>query len=524
MRRLTTILPMAATSSSNARPDVELQLAEDMLRFYSDPLGWVLYSFPWGEGDLAGHDGPDTWQREELQELGAAIDLRGFNGIDPVMPILRATGSGHGIGKSAFVAWIVLFILSTRPMSKGVVTATTAPQLRTKTWAELAKWRRRCITGHWFGMTAGQHLSIYHLAAPDSWRCDGQTCKEENSEAFAGLHAANSTPFYIFDEAAGVPDKIEEVAQGGMTDGEPWFLAFGNPTKNSGWFHEITYGRRKKYYRTRAIDSRTCKMTNKALLQRWAEEYGEDSDFYRVRVRGLPPSQGDTQLIPRHIVTMARKTEAIAESFQPYVMGVDVARFGAHRSVITTRRGRDARTIPVKTFRKYDTMQLADEVFGHALSLGLANVGAIFIDGGGVGGGVIDRCRQLGLTVIEVNFATAMPQTNRHRNMRAHMYGECKTWLVDGGAIVDSDDLEAELVGIEYYYDSNNRIMLEDKDDVVERLGADSSPDWSDSLALTFAHPVAPLSSIAHPVPGAPDAHQHQAYDPVKRMEAQRRR
>lgn len=510
--------------TATAQVDVELALADEMARFYADPLGWVRFSFDWGTGDLAGFDGPDRWQEDFLNAVGAAVDLRGFDGVNPVMPLLMSTASGHGIGKSALVAWLVLWILSTRPYAKGVVTANTAPQLRTKTWGELAKWRRRCITGHWFTVTTGQQLSIYHNAAPESWRCDGQTCREENSESFAGLHAANSTPFYIFDEASGVPDKIEEVAQGGLTDGEPMFFAFGNPTRNSGWFYDITFGRRRQHYHTRSIDSRTCKMTNKALLTRWAEEHGDDSDFYRVRVLGKPPAQGDTQLISRATVQAARTRDAIAEAWQPYIVGVDVARFGAHRSVITTRRGRDARTIPPKTFRKYDTMQLADAVFAHVLELGLANVGAVFIDGGGVGGGVVDRLRQLGLDVVEVNFATRMPNASRYANMRAHMYGALNSWLVEGGAIADDDDLETELVGIEYFYDSNNRILLESKDDIVDRLGDEASPDWADALALTFAHPVAPSRTIAHPVPGAPDAHRRQQYHPLQRMEQQHRR
>lgn len=501
---------------------IDAELADAMCDFYADPLGWVLFSFEWGEGDLKGFEGPDAWQREFLEDWGKEIRERGFNGVFPVLPIQFTTGSGHGIGKSALVAWCILFILSTRPHSKGVVTANTVPQLRTKTWGELAKWRKRCITGHWFTMTTGQHLSIYHNDHPETWRADGQTCKEENSESFAGLHAATSTPFYIFDEASGIPDKIFEVAQGGLTDGEPAFFCFGNPTKNTGFFHDITFGRLRAYWRTRSIDSRTCKMTNKALIERWKEQYGEDSDFFKVRVLGQPPSQGDLQLIPREAVQDARKRVPEHEKWQPYVIGVDVARFGKHRSVIVTRRGRDARTIEPKVFRSYDTQQLADEVLLHVNSLGRANVGAVFIDGGGVGGGVVDRCRALGLDVIEVNFGSAMPKEARSANRRSHMYTELKSWLVEGGAIRNSDDLETELVAVEFGYDKNNRILLESKDDLVERLGDEASPDEADALALTFAHPVAPLD-VQYPVPEN-NPEQQRKLSPIERMEQQRAR
>ena len=168
--------------------------------------------------------------------------------------------------------------MSTRPDSKGVVTANTGDQLKTKTMSEVSKWRSRCITGHWFQMNA---MSIVHRAYPDSWRVDAQTCREENSEAFAGLHAADSTPWYLFDEASAIPEKIWEVAKGGLTDGEPMHICFGNPTRNNGSFYECF---RKNSHRwiTRQIDSRKAKMTNKRLIEQWIEDFGEDSDFVRV--------------------------------------------------------------------------------------------------------------------------------------------------------------------------------------------------------------------------------------------------
>ena len=123
---------------------------------------------------------------------------------------------------SAFTAMIILWIMSTRPNCKGVVTANTGEQLKTKTMSELAKWHTRCITGHWFEMNS---MSIVHRAYPKTWRCDALTSREEASEGFAGLHAADSSPFFIFDEASAIPEKIWEVARGGLTDGEAFFLS-----------------------------------------------------------------------------------------------------------------------------------------------------------------------------------------------------------------------------------------------------------------------------------------------------------
>jgi len=88
-----------------SRIDPDVLLAEDMGRFFYDPLGWVMYAFEWGVGDLDGFDGPDEWQRKELEEWGAAIRKNRFDGITPVSAYRSATSSGHGIGKSAFSAW-----------------------------------------------------------------------------------------------------------------------------------------------------------------------------------------------------------------------------------------------------------------------------------------------------------------------------------------------------------------------------------------------------------------------------------
>jgi len=270
---------------ANAAQDYEIQLADDLSQFYADPLGFVRYAYPWGEkgSSLVNYDGPDQWQVELLNQIGAAVRERGFDGELPVKPIREAIASGHGIGKSTLVAWLVNWIMSTRPMSQGTVTANTFVQLQTKTWASIQRWSKLCITSHWWKIGADK---ISHKEHPESWFCSAQTCREENSEAFAGQHAASSTSYYIFDEASNVPDKIFEVAEGGLTDGEPMIFAFGNPTRKDGKFYRVCFGIERKLWENCSIDSRQARFTNKELIAEWVTNYGEDSDFVRVRVRG----------------------------------------------------------------------------------------------------------------------------------------------------------------------------------------------------------------------------------------------
>lgn len=472
-------------------PEQNAILAQEISKYYDDPLGFVLFAFPWDAPDLKPFGGPDEWQVKLLNEWGDEIRSRKFDGAVSVPPIRIARSSGHGIGKSALVGWSILFIMSTRPHAKGIVTANTADQLKTKTWAELGKWHKRCITGHWFNFFASRgNMSLQSIEHPQTWRVDAQTCREENSESFAGLHAANSTPFYIFDEASAVPDKIWEVAEGGTTDGEPMWFAFGNPTQNTGRFFQSCFGSQRHRWKSACIDSRTVQITNKERIQEWVDDYGEDSDFVRVRVRGLPPTLATTQFMPVDVVRAARRRVPETDDGAPVIVGVDVARFGDDKSVIITRIGRDAQSIPIQTYLHQDTQQLANRVARHVEWLNTQGYGCeiINVDGGGVGGGVIDKLKSMGFNVNEVNFGGSAEDKNKYANKATEMWDRMRAWMPTG-CIPDTEDLEQELVGREYGFVSNDRLMLEKKSDMKKR--GLPSPDIADALALTFATQIA---------------------------------
>lgn len=485
--------------------EVDLELAADMGQFFFDPLGWVMYSFDWIndksiqvaklEEPWASRYGcvygPDRWACETLEEIGRQAAENNFDGQKAVKAQRHAVSSGHGIGKSAITSWLILFIMSTRPHSKGVVTANTVDQLASKTWSELGKWKKRCITGHWFDLTTGKGaMKIVHTQHPETWRCDAQTSREENSESFAGLHAANSSPFYIFDEASAIPSKIWEVAEGGLTDGEPFWFVFGNPTRNTGRFFEC-FNRFRHRWTTRQVDSRTVQITNKELIADWVKDYGEDSDFMRVRVRGIFPQASSLQFIPRNLVdeAMARQPEQTIIRGRTAIVGVDVARFGDDQSVIFTRVGRDGASWPIKKYRGVDTMQLASKVVEHVKILRQAgHQVVIFVDGGGVGGGVVDRLMQLGYDTIEVQFGGKADDPKKYANKRAEMWGRMKEWL-KGGCLAKDETVATDLTSVEYGFKADDSILLESKESMKKR--GLHSPDEGDAIAITFAQPVA---------------------------------
>lgn len=461
-------------------PAFEDALLKDIEEFYDDPLGYVMFAFPWGEKGtvLEEHDGPDEWQIDQLESLAAQMR------DDPNYSIREADASGHGIGKSALTSWLVLWRMSTCPHMSGVVTANTTNQLTTKTWRELALWQKRAINGHWFDWSA---TSFKHKEHPETWMVNAIPNTEQNSEAFAGLHSAYN--LIIYDEASAIPDKIWEVSEGAMTDPRSIWCVFGNPTRNTGRFRECFYSDAKRWV-TRNIDSRTCKMTNKRELAEWVETYGEDSDFVRVRIRGVFPRAGSMQFIPSDIVdlSMAREVPYEAHYHLPIVVAVDVARYGDDKTVIMVRQGR--KIIEMKKFTELSTMETARET---ATTIRDNRPAATFVDEVGVGAGVVDRLRQLGHEIIGVNAGVKPDDDETYYNKRAEMWDRMRTWLRDGGDLPNDKDLRASLIGVEYGYSdakSGEKLRLERKADMKKR-GLDS-PDEGDALAYTFAERLAP--------------------------------
>lgn len=465
-----------------------LALAE----YSHDPLGFVYFSFPWGEAgtELAGAEGPDQWQIDLLTDLG-----QGLITVDEAIRL--AVTSGHGVGKSALVSWIILWAMSTMPDTIGVVTANTENQLRTKTWVQLAKWYRLCISRSLFKLTATALLSI-DPEHEKTWRFDMVPWSERNTEAFAGLHNKGRRIVVIFDEASAIPDVIWEVTEGALTDEDTEIIwaVFGNPTRNTGRFRDCFSGGKFTHrWQSRAVDSRSVRITNKAQIDQWIADYGEDHDFVRVRVRGIFPRVDNTSFIS---FELAR--EAVNRPFEPQnanvVLGVDVGRFGDDPSVIYARQGRDACTRKPDILRGLNTMQLAGRVSYWFHTYGAT---VVFVDGGGVGGGVVDRLRQLGIPVVEVDFGSSPDGVNpddgaAYLNKRAEMWGAMRAWL-SHGSIPDIKTGEQttiidELVapGFTFSGKGDNLIQLEGKKD-MKRRGV-PSPNVADALAMTFALPV----------------------------------
>src|SRR5215471_6361712 len=473
----------------------DLELAYEVMQFHDDPLGFCLFAYPWGQKntELENEPGPDEVQRQLLIDLGLEVRRRKFNGQDPVMPVLMAASSGHGTGKSTLGAIIAGWILSTRPFSIGTVTANTYPQLESRTWAAIQRWTRLCITGHWFHIRA---KGIYHKEHPENWKLVAQTCKAENAQSFAGQHASTSTSYYMFDEASHIPDEVWDVAQGGLTDGEPMWFCWGQPARKSGRFYEVCFGRFRDNWNVRLIDSRKSRFTNKEYIDQLIRDYGEDSDYIRVRVKGEAPRAGDLQFIDQDRIDAAKRRNVATFPDDPLVAGMDVSGGGQAWNVVWFRRGLDARSIPPIRIPGEHSQERSAILARLAEVLGDRRPGRqvsmLFVDSA-YGSPYVERLKAMGYdNIMEINFGG--PSPDRHQaNMRAYMWHRMKEWL-DRGAIPPEDPvLETDLTAPGSHLNRSDQLVLESKEAMQKRGVA--SPDNADALALTFAAHVAPVAA-----------------------------
>lgn len=491
-----------------AEAEADAGFIEQLQQFYDDPLGFVFYIFPWGEAgtSLALEDGPDDWQVRVLYEIGERVKAGQAAGPAAAEGIRIAVASGHGCGKTALVSWLLIWFISTRNNPQIVVTANTVQQLTNKTWRELAKWLRMARNGNWFQWSAQKLAAKW---APDTWFASAVPWSKERAEAFAGTHEEHV--LLIFDEASAIDDVIWEVAEGAMTTPGAMWVCFGNPTRNTGRFRECWRRFAQRWF-TMKVDTRTAKKASQKQIEAWREDYGEDSDFFRVRVRGEFPEAASSQFIEEDAVYGAVRRYQVAEKAKqarlseqqnvdadsvrlsvedepdeeaPLIMAVDVARFGDDDSVIFLRKGKIAKMRG--RWNGLTTDRLASIVAHEIMEL---QPDAVFIDAVGIGAGVFDQVTALGFDVIEVNAGVKALDERSYFNRRIEMWDAMRKWLRKGGMIEPDDKLQQGLTAPEYGFSGRaQQMQLESKDDMKAR--GQSSPDEADALSMTFYQPVA---------------------------------
>jgi hypothetical protein len=476
-------------------PDEEQLLMSQLwsTQIADDPEAFVLFCFPWGTENtpLAKFKGPREWQRKVLREIRDHI--RANRGELDMDALRLAVSSGRGIGKSALVSWLILWMLTTRIGSSVIVSANSENQLRTVTWGELTKWATMAINSHWWEVSATKLAPaqwMTELVERDLkkgtryWAAEGKLWSEENPDSYAGVHNHDGM-MVIFDEASGIPDGIWSVAAGFFTEKilDRYWLAFSNPRRNTGYFYESIEGNKRDFWKSRIIDARSVEGTDQAVYNQIIAEYGEDSIQARVEVYGEFPAAGEDQFISPVTVEDAFKREKYKDTTAPVVIGVDPARGGMDSTVIVVRQGRDL--VAVKRYKGDDTMTTVGNVID---AIEEYKPALTVIDEGGLGYGILDRLTEQRYKVRGVNFGWKAKNPVMWQNKRSEMWGAMRDWLKTA-AISRDRQLKADLIGPMRKFNSSGAIMLESKKDMKARGLA--SPDAADALAVTFAYPVA---------------------------------
>lgn len=486
------------------KEEYELALTEQVGSYIYDPLGFAHFAFPWGEdGPLKDYSGPREWQARIMNVIGEHLR----NPETRYDPLQIAVASGHGIGKSAEMGMISNWAMSCFVDARIVITANTEKQMLTKTSPEVRKWHKYSLTSDWFTRSSTKIASN----DPDhkDWRMDFVSWSKDNTESFAGLHNKDNIILILFDEASAIDDKVWEVTEGALTDENTviiW-IAFGNPTRNTGHFRECFRKYSKQWY-TEHIDSRDVEGTNTKKLQAIIDKYGEDSDQARYRVKGQFPRASANQFFSQEILDEARGKHLRGEQYEfaGKVITVDPAWTGDDDLVIALRQGLYFKIL--KTIAKNDNdFNIAAQVAAYQDQY---EADQVFIDQG-YGTGIYSAGKNMGRHWQLVAFGEKAIREDCF-NKRAEMYVNIKDWLLSGGALPDDDELYEEMIAVEVGLDDKGRFKMPPKKDFKDIIGR--SPNKLDALALSFAFPVQPKHNPMY----KPRQLKRKAYDPMDQI------
>ena len=418
-----------------------------------------------------------SWQRETLEAIATNNRL--------------AVKSGHGVGKTALVAWLILWWELTHLPNKVAVTANRQDQLSDVVWAEIRLWSKKLHPAlkNLLEITSDK---VTWKADPDLGFAVARTARKEAPEAFQGFHSKHM--LFLADEASGIDDVIFEVGQGAMSTPGAKTLLTGNPTRTSGYFRDAFKERGNWWTRTVSsleVIEEGLPYANPDYPQEVAQEYGIDSNVYRYRVLGEFAVEDDDAVISRLLVeaSVNRDVEATGR----VVWGLDVARFGDDRSALIKRHGNFLREPPL-WWKGKDVVQTAGKVveqFENEKKVLRPDV--IMVDAIGIGAGVADRLREAGLPVRDVNVGEVASSKDEFTRLRDELWWSARKWFErkDCRLPENCEQLIDELTDVRYEYTPSRKIKVESKEDVKKRLGrgqwGGKSPDLADAFILTFA-------------------------------------
>lgn len=458
----------------------QLEAAKDV----SDPVAWVT--------DRAGEH---VWSKQ-ADIMQAVVDHRRV-----------AVRSCHGVGKSHIASRIVAWWLDSHPAGEAfvVTTAPTFPQVRAILWRYIRQVHRKAIL-------AGK-VNQTEWLLDDDLVAFGRKPADYDEAAFQGIHARYV--LVVLDEACGIPEQLWIAADSLTTNDDCRILAIGNPDNPSSHFAAVCNpaNRASHGWHTigiSAFDSPNLTgeeipedlkylLVSRSWVDEKAGEWGTDSPIYVSKVLGqFPPDDPSGIIRPSDVAKCRVGTEAPRVEDELVELGVDVGG-GGDETVIRERRGPHAgREWRQRSDRAEDLAPL----ILHAIRETGAT--AVKIDRIGVGHGVVGELKNMaagGLhsaRIIGVNVAEKASDPITFANLRAEIWWLGRTLSESRGwdlSSMDNDDTTcAQLLAPRYKLDNKGRILVEAKQDVIDRLGR--SPDNADALLLAFYSPKGDLTQF----------------------------
>lgn len=419
---------------------------------------------------------PDVWQDETLHAVAPQVhDLR------------VALKACKGPGKTAVLAWIILWFLATRWEAKILCTSITEANLKANLWPELNKWMSRsALFRSAFTWTKSR---VSRTSSPDNWFAEARTWPkqanaEQQADALAGHHADNVMA--VVDESGGAPQAVMvalEAIFASCVEGK--LIQSGNPTHTTGPLYRACTIDRHLWRIIRITGDPDDPARSPRISLEWAKQqiaaYGRDNPWVMVNVLGEFPPASINSLLGVEEVEAAMRRHLVPHEYNwsQRRLGVDVARFGDDRTVIFPRQG--LASFRPDVMRRQNTSEIAARVFVDAKKFHAELI--LVDDTGHWGHGVIDQCTTAGLPVIGINYA-GKAINPRYKNRRAEMWLEGAKAIRAGAALPPIPELVPELTEPTYTF-LNGVFVLEEKDQIKERLGR--SPDLADAYMQTYA-------------------------------------
>lgn len=398
--------------------------------------------------------------------------------------------SGHGIGKTSDLSWVILWFLFVNYNSQIPCTAPTADQMYDVLWKELNLWIDKMPPQVKFAYEWGRdHIRMRE--SPETWFARAKTSSKENSEALAGVHAEHVLT--IADEASAVEERIFNTAEGAWTSGDILVILISNPTRTEGYFFD-THHKLKDNWQTLQFSSIDSPIVDEKYESNIAERHGRDSAEYGIRVLGKFPNEGemdDTGYVSMFIDEDIHEQPDFGENIKfrgTLIMAVDPAGEGDDKTSFYLRDRVKAKKIYEETTS--NPRGIAEKIITFADKYGI-RAGNIVVDSFGVGADVAKEVAILSKGEMNIFSVNVGELSNRDQdkelyvNKRAEMFWNLRKWLRSGGEIVEHKNTKEELKSIKFKRNTKGKIQVMSKVDMKKKYGY-KSPNDADALALTF--------------------------------------